>query len=66
MQLAQKCAVFQILLDKIHLYFRVSFPLMVWCTRQMGQGNRNLIKFFNYPNDTINKVWPEFIIWVKR
>ena len=28
MQLAQKCAVFQILLDKIHLYFRVSFPLM--------------------------------------
>ena len=27
MQFASKCAVFQILLDKSHLYFCVSFPL---------------------------------------
>ena len=29
-------------------------------------GHQNLIKSFNYPNDTIHKVWPESIIWFKR
>ena len=31
MQFALKCAVFQILLDKIHLYFCVPFPLSSHC-----------------------------------
>ena len=32
----------------------------------MGQGHQNLINFFNYPNDTVHKVLPEYIIWYNR
>ena len=38
----------------------------VWCPWKLGQGHQNLINSFNYPNDTIHKVWPESIIWFKR
>ena len=38
----------------------------VWWPWTLGQGHQNLIKSFNYPNDTIYKVWPECIIWSKR
>ena len=37
--------------DKAHFY-------------KLGQGHQNLIdNHFNYPSDTIHKVWPESIIW---
>ena len=34
----------------------------VWCPWKLDQGHQNLINSFNYPNDTIHKVWPESII----
>ena len=39
---------------------------IVWWPWKLGHGNQNLINSFNYPNDTIHKVWPESIIWLKR
>ena len=36
---------------------------IVWWPWKLGQGHQNLINSFNYPNDTIHKVWPESIIW---
>ena len=39
---------------------------IVWWPWKLGQGHGNLINSFNYPNDTIHKVWPESIIWFKR
>ena len=38
----------------------------MWWSWKLGQGHENLIDIFNYPNDTICKVWPESIIWLKR
>ena len=35
---------------------------IVWWPSKLGQGHRNLINSFNYPNDTLHKVWPESII----
>ena len=40
--------------------------LIVWWPWKLGQGHQNLISSFNYPNDTIHKVWPESIICFKR
>ena len=40
--------------------------LIVWWPWKLGQGHQNLIKSFNYLNNTIYKVWPEFIILFKR
>ena len=39
---------------------------IVWWPWKFGQGHQNLINSFNYPNDTIHKVWPESMIWFKR
>ena len=35
---------------------------IVWWPWKLGQVHQNLIKSFNYPNDTIYKVWPESMI----
>ena len=40
--------------------------LIAWWPWKLGQSHQNLIKSFNYPIDTIHKVWPESIIWFKR
>ena len=45
------------------LIFRV---FIVWWPWKLGQGHQNLINSFDYPNDTIHKVWPESIIRFKR
>ena len=45
---------------------RLILPSLVWWPWKLGQGHQNLIKSFNYSNDTIHKVWPESIIWFKR
>ena len=34
------------------------YSLIVWWPWKLGQGQQNLIYSFNYPNDTIHKVWP--------
>ena len=39
---------------------------IVWWPWKLGQGHQNLINSFNYPSETIHKVWPESIIWFKR
>ena len=38
----------------------------MWRPWKLGQGHENLINSFNYPNDKIHKVWPEYIIWFKQ
>ena len=30
------------------------------------QGHQNQINSFNYPNDTVHKIWSESIIWFQR
>ena len=45
------------------LFFTV---FIVWWSWKLVQGNPNLIKSFNYSNDTIHKVWPKSIIYFKR
>ena len=42
------------LLDRLQkkLIFTV---LMVWWPRKLGHGLQNLIKYFNYPSDTIHE-----------
>ena len=45
---------------------RLTFTVfIVWWPWKLGQGHQNVIKSFNYPSDTIHKVWPESIIWFK-
>ena len=39
---------------------------IVWWPRKWSEGHQHLIISCNYPNDTINKVWPEYIIWFTR
>ena len=39
---------------------------IVWWPWKLGNGHQNLINSFNYPNDTIHKVWLEPIIWFKK
>ena len=39
---------------------------IVWWPWKLGHGHKNLINSFNYPSDTIYKVWPQSIIWLKR
>ena len=39
---------------------------IVWWPWKLGQSHQNLINSFNYPNDTIDKIWPESCIWFKR
>ena len=36
---------------------------IVWWPWKLSQGHQNLINSFNYLNDTIQKVWPEYTIW---
>ena len=43
-----------------------SLVLIVWWPWKLGQGHQNLFKSFDYPNDTVHKVWSESIIWFKR
>ena len=46
---------------------RLIFTVFIVCWPwKLGQGHQNLINSFNYPNDTIHKVWSESIIWFKR
>ena len=43
---------------------RLIFTVFIgWWLWKLVQGQQNLINTFNYPNDTIPKVWPESIIW---
>ena len=39
---------------------------IMWWPSKLGQGYETLINSFNYPNDTVHKVWPQSIIWFKR
>ena len=40
--------------------------LIMWWPGKLGQGHQNLIKSFNYPNDTIHEACSESIIRFKR
>ena len=33
---------------------------IVWCRCKLGQGHQNLNNSFNYPSNTIHKIWPAF------